>query len=92
MRLYELVLVFKSSLAEEKRKKLVESIKTLLKDFKTTKEEEWGQKELSYPIKKEKSGFYLYYAFEGEKAVPNDIEKKFLINEDILRHLLLRRK
>lgn len=92
VRVYELVLVFKPSLTEEKRKKTVQTVKTALKDFKITKEEEWGKKELNYPIKKETAGFYLYYVFEGENAIPADLEKKFLNNEEILRHLVIRKK
>lgn len=92
IRSYELVLVFKPTLTEDKRKKTLSNVKTALKGFKVTKEEEWGKKELNYPIKKEKAGFYIYYAFEGEDAIPHDLEKKIFANEDVLRHLLLRNK
>ena len=53
MRLYELVLVLRTSLSEADRKKLVDQVKKALGDIKVTKEEEWGQKPLAYAIKKE---------------------------------------
>lgn len=87
-----MALVFKSSLAETGRKKLLETIKKWLNGVKILKEEEWGEKALSYPIKKEKSGFYYLLSLEGELGVPSNFEKRLLGEEDILRHLLIRKK
>jgi ribosomal protein S6 len=91
MRSYELILVVKTSLTDTLRKKLVTSVRNLLKDLKITKENEVGQKTLAYKIKKETNGFYFDFTLEGE-TVPADFEKKLLENDDILRHLLLRTK
>jgi len=92
MRIYDLVLVFKSSLTDEKRKKLTETVLSWGKDVKATKTEQWGSKPLSYPIKKEVSGNYVYMILESETGVPTDFEKKILAHEDILRHLVVRTK
>lgn len=92
MRVYELVMVLRSSLSEAQRKKLVETIKGWFGNAKIKKEDEWGQKPLSYPIKKEISGFYLLLNLETENSIPSDLGKRLLTNENILRHLLLRRK
>lgn len=91
MRSYELILVVSPSLTDALRKKLVVSVKTLLKDLKIVKENELGQKSLAYKIKKETNGFYLDFVLEGE-TIPANFEKKLLENENILRHLLLRKK
>ena len=91
MRVYELALVLKTSLSEAQRKKALDEIRGLLKDLKITKEEEKGEKQLTYKIKKEEAGFYMDFVFEGEN-IPPDIEKKLLNNENVLRHLLVRRK
>lgn len=91
MRSYELVLVTKTSLSDALRKKLIASVKLLLKDLKIVKENEVGLKSLAYKIKKETSGFYWDFGLQGEK-IPADFEKKLLENENILRHLLLRTK
>lgn len=92
MRAYELVLVLKTSLSEANRKKLLEAVKELLKDAKIIKEDSLGQKPLSYSIKKELAGFYVDISFEIKEDMPKDFEKKLLVNENILRHLLLRVK
>ena len=92
MRLYELVLVLKTSLSEADRKKTLETIKGLVKDLKVASEEDWGQKPLSYKIKKEIAGVYHMMKLEGESAVPADFEARLLRNENVLRHLLVRVK
>lgn len=92
MRVYELVMVLRSSLSEAQRKKFVETVKSWLGEVKIKKEDEWGQKPLAYPIKKEIAGFYLFLDLEAERGIPLDLEKRLLTNENILRHLLIRRK
>ncbi|MDO8657771.1 MAG: 30S ribosomal protein S6 [Candidatus Levybacteria bacterium] len=92
MRAYELVLVIKSSLSEAQRKKLLDSIKLWLKDLKIAKEDDWGQKTLSYKIKKETSGYFAVLHLEGENPVVQDLEKRILGQENVLRHLLIRTK
>lgn len=80
----------KTTLSEEKRKKLVEGVKSMLAGLKIVKVDDWGQKVFAYPIKRERSGFYVRMMIEGEK-MPEGFEKKLLTNEDILRQLIIRR-
>jgi small subunit ribosomal protein S6 len=91
MRNYQLVLVLKSSLSEANRKKLLETVKSWLKGAKFTKEEDWGEKPLSYTIKRQTSAFYVNYLFELKDEFSKDLEKRLLATDDVLRHLLLRR-
>ena len=53
MRTYELVVVIKPTVKEPERKKLLEQVKEWLGEVKITKQNDWGQKALAYPIKKE---------------------------------------
>lgn len=77
-------------MSEVNRKKLLETVKSYLKDAKFTKEEEWGEKVLSYKIKREVSGFYLNFLFELKDELTSDFEKKINASDNVLRHLLLR--
>lgn len=92
MRLYDLVLVLKTSLSEADRKKVIDSVKGWLGDVKIANEEDWGQKPLAYPIKHEHAGYYTLLKLEGEAGVPTDLETRILRNDSVLRHLLLRTK
>jgi ribosomal protein S6 len=91
MRLYDLVLIIKSSLSEKEREKLIGTIKEWLKSVKIVKEEVWGQKPFAYKIKQDLSGFYHRMELEAAK-IPDDFEKKLVAHEDVIRHLLLRKK
>lgn len=92
MRMYEFVLVLKSSLSETERGKLLKTVKDWIKPVTVTKEEEWGNKPLSYPIKHQVSGYYQMLHLEAEAGLPKDVEKRLIDNENILRHLLIRTK
>lgn len=92
MRTYELVLVLKTSLTKDKVKKLIGEIEKWLKDIKILKQDELGEKELAFKIKKETRGIFLDLKLEGKEAIPSDFEKRVREEADILRHLLIRGK
>lgn len=89
MRAYELVLILKTSLKETDRKKITDNLKDLI--GKNFSEKEMGQLPLSYPIKKEVSGYFVSINFETE-SLPENMEKNILTNDGVLRHLLLSKK
>lgn len=90
MRTYELVLVLKTSLTKDKVKKLIGEIEKWLKDIKILKQDELGEKELAFKIKKETRGIFLDLKLEGKDVIPSDFEKRVREEADILRHLLIR--
>jgi small subunit ribosomal protein S6 len=96
MRKYELVIVVKQSVKESDRKKLLEQVKGWLGKIKITKEEDWGQKALAYPIKKQDAGHYFQLQLESDLSagseLPADFETKVYQNTSVLRHLLVRTK
>ncbi len=91
MRQYELVLIVHPNASESVQKKALDLVKGMAKDLKITKEDSLGKKILSYPIKKETSGIFYVLSMEGEN-IPSDFERKILNSENILRHLLVRKK
>ena len=92
MRSYDLVVVVRTSVKDADRKKLIETIKGWFDDIKVTKEDDWGQRPLAYPIKKQDAGHYYLVQFESEKGIAKGSESRLLRNDDILRHLILRTK
>lgn len=91
MREYELVLIFNSSLSADQRKKLLDTVKEWLRDVTIEKVNEWGAKALAYPIKREKIGYYVMLELKAE-TIPGDLEKRLLNNDQVMRHLLVRKK
>lgn len=92
MRAYELTLVLRPTLKEDERKKLLTSVKGFFDGATFIGENEWGEKPLSYPIKKEISGFYINLKLETKGEVPSDFEQRLFTNDNVLRHLFLRGK
>lgn len=90
MRSYKLVMLLKSELTKEKKKKLLDQVETWA-GAKETKVVELGEKKLAYVIKQEKKADYVALEFGSEKITP-DFEKRLINNEDILRHLMIRVK
>lgn len=90
MRAYELVLVLRPSLKDDERKKLLNSVMDFLGKPGSVKEDDWGQKSLSYVIKRETSGHYFRLQIEMDGEIPQDFEKRLITHDGVLRHLFLR--
>ena len=71
--------------ASEEVKKIVESNKAKVSEFK-----DLGLKKLAYPIKKEVNGYYYLINFSANKDVIAEINRKLSINENVLRHLIIK--
>ncbi|OGH11346.1 MAG: 30S ribosomal protein S6 [Candidatus Levybacteria bacterium RIFCSPLOWO2_01_FULL_36_13] len=87
MRKYQLTLVTKSS--DSAKKKAIDSVKGMLKAAKIEKEEELGEKDLAYSIKRETKGFYTNYLFSAD-SLPAGFEKRLNADENVLRFLVIK--
>lgn len=85
---YYLTLVLKPELDEKARKELLESVNK--KMGKVAKEDAWGTRDLAYPIKHQKKGYYVHYQFFAEPDSIAPLDKVLKLDEDILRYLLIR--
>lgn len=89
MNSYYLTLVLKPNLDEKDRKELLESVTKRFE--KVEKEDLWGVRTLAYPMKKQASGYYAHYEIQADPKVIKGLDKILELEEDILRHLLIRR-
>ncbi|TSC53204.1 MAG: small subunit ribosomal protein S6 [Microgenomates group bacterium LiPW_16] len=94
MRSYELTLILNAGLDKSSQEKVLTKIKKIIDDSggKMGKVEEWGKRQLSYPIKKQKEGVYLLLTLELEGKEAKKIEEKLKLEESVLRHLLIRKE
>ena len=93
MRKYEIMFIVKPDLEEADMKKVVEEMKKALKSkgAKIVDEKEMGQKDLAYEMNKYKTGYYFLFTIEDEKdEATKEFDRLALINENILRHLIVR--
>lgn len=57
---------------------------------KVVKSEMWGLRDLAYKIKKNKKGSYIHYGIEANVDTVNEYKRKISLNEDIMRHLIIK--
>ena len=81
---YELTFLLNEEAELTKLKELVESL-----GGKISKEEAWGEKTLTYPIKKNRTAHYYQWQIEMDKKNILEFKKKLNFNEKIIRYLLL---
>jgi len=53
-------------------------------------EERWGSRRLAYPIEKKRNGHYGLVYFRADPGFLAKLDRALRINDDILRHLVLR--
>jgi len=85
---YILTLILKPDLEEKVRKELLDSVTKKFGELK--KEELWGARDLAYPIKHNSKGYYIHYNFSSEPSTIPSLDKTLKMEEDIIRHLLVR--
>lgn len=89
---YETVAVFSLKAGEEKAKELVEKFKALIEANGTMEAvDEWGQRNLAYPINYETDGYYVLYTYEAGVDFPAELERVLNITDGVLRHLIVAR-
>ena len=54
--------------------------------------EDWGRRQLAYPIDKIHKAHYVLMNIEAEPAVVEEIETAFRFNDAVLRHLTIKTK
>ena len=94
MNIYELTIILDGKASPAKKKSLVEKIGKLVKlnGGKIIKKEDWGKKDFAYPIKKNNTGIYLFFELELEPDAVKKISEKIRIDEDFLRHLIVKKE
>ena len=86
MKKYELMVIY--PLEDESAKKGAESLKSTLSSFGAEIEEEkpFGDRDLTYEIKKQKKGRFVLYTMKLNPAKIVEIDKAFKINVNILKY------
>jgi small subunit ribosomal protein S6 len=92
MRRYELIFILRPGLGEDEINTITNYTKQIILDEKGTIIDlnKWGMKKLAYPIKKEIQGFYIYCEYAGTPAAVVEIERKFRIDDAVLKYLTIK--
>lgn len=92
MKNYEMMFIVKATIDEEAVKTVYENTKAIITSMKgeITDSKELGNKKLAYPIKKEITGYYFVLNFVGSEEIVNELDRKSRIDENMLRHMIIR--
>ena len=92
MNKYELALVVNAKIEDEAREAVLQAAKDLIARFGgvVTDVDDQGKKKLAYEIQKMTEGFYYFIHFDAEATVPNEIEQRVRIMDNVLRYLCVR--
>ena len=92
MRRYELMLVLRPDLADDKVQASLERTARAIAagGGQIVKQAPWGRRRLAYPIDHHREGSYYVILFEAPATAIAELERGLLISEEVLRHLVTR--
>ena len=92
MNKYEIMFIVRPDLEEADIKKTAEEMKKVLtsKKAKLVEEKAMGQRELAYEINKYNTGYYYLFVVEASKEAEQEFNRVARINENLLRHLIVK--
>ncbi len=92
MNKYEIMFIVRADISEEDVKSTVKSFEDVLTSMgaKIINSKDLGQKKLAYEIKKQVRGVYHLLNVECDSKAVKEFDRKALIDEKILRHLIIK--
>ncbi len=89
---YETIFLMKDDITEEQRNTVIEDIREYLtKNGTISEEENLGKKKLAYEVRKYEYAYYYLIQFIGKADIISELERKYRINENILKFITVRR-
>lgn len=88
-RLYETTFIVNAALEEDDIENIVRRVTEYLENHggNLVDINKWGRRRLAYPIKKKFNGFYVYMAYDITPEMIPLLERFFVLEENVLRHL-----
>jgi small subunit ribosomal protein S6 len=89
MRSYEALIAYHPDIGEAGIKDQLERVKQIITSNggEVTQSVEWGLRDLSYRIKKQRRAFYVIAIFNGDGATVAELERNLRISELVLRYM-----
>ena len=92
MAFYESVFIARQDASSAQVEGLQDTFAALIeeKGGKVTKREYWGLRNIAYRMKKNRKGHYVLFNIDATSDAMNEFDRQMRLNEDILRHLVIR--
>ncbi len=92
MRDYEIVYIFRSSLTSEEIGEKIERYHAIITadgPGEVAASVHWGKRQLAYPIRKQRNGYYVVAQFTSAPDPLIELERVLKLEDDILRYLIV---
>lgn len=92
MNKYEMMFIVKATIESDEVKRTADNVKKTIDSLKgkVVEMKELGEKKFAYPIKNELNGYYFVVQCEMTKEAEAELTRKVSIDENILRHLIIK--
>ena len=87
--IYETLYILRAGLADSDLAGIHQKVDSVIQKFSGSvrTRDDWGVKDLAYPIAKEKTGRFCLVVYNGNSGVVTEIERHFKILPDVFRYL-----
>lgn len=89
MREYESIFVLDPGIDDAQVDAELEKIRDFItsQHGEITEVQKWGRRKLAYEIRKKREGIYTLIRFRGEPELPAALDRRYRLNENMMRHL-----
>ena len=89
---YETIFITPPDLAEDVEKETVEAMALVVTSAGGSMvfNDRMGRRRLAYPIRKFEDGIYIRFLYDSAAEVPRELERRFRLSDNVLRHLTVR--
>jgi small subunit ribosomal protein S6 len=89
LREYETVLVLDPTLDDARVNQELETVSNVISQGggEILEVQRWGRRRLAYEVRRRREGIYSLIRFRSERAVLEELERRFSLNESLMRHL-----
>jgi len=88
---YEALFIVDVEAGEEATKAVVKKfLDRIARNGEIVEVSDWGKRRLAYPINDKTEGYYTVVTFKSEPEYPAELERRFNIDENVMRSLVIR--
>jgi small subunit ribosomal protein S6 len=93
VRQYETGFILSPALSEDETEQFVGQMAEIVgqKNGRMIRQDVWGKRRLAYPIGKFQEGFYVFFQYEGEGDVSQELERRFKQTDTVIRFMTVKR-
>jgi small subunit ribosomal protein S6 len=89
---YETLVLLSPELAEENRKEILENLTGIVdrEGGKMVETDDWGMRQLAYPVEKQTRGYYVRLVFEAPGPLVAELERNIRITDGIYKFMTVK--